>query len=225
MMRDAILGLRALLAGQEFDLDDQTLKLQRPNGPFCWDLLPQVRPRVPIYLGARGPRTTKLAGELADGILIEMYVAPTEIPVRLRNFELGARQAGRDLNELNVVCNMYTFASAGGKVDNRMRAQIAYYLRHAVSDEVAARAGLDLGEVAAVRTTVESNGHWEAASLVSREMVDAFCVAGTPEMCLSKLREYKAAGVKHAILLPIGGDLNLALEIGAEYAKEDQNDA
>jgi 5,10-methylenetetrahydromethanopterin reductase len=167
---------------------------------------------------------TKLAGELADGILVEMHVPPSEIPMRLRNFELGARQAGRDMNELNVVCNMHTFASADRKVDNRMRAQIAYYLGHAVSDDVAARAGLDLDAVATVRATVESSGHWEATSLVSREMVDAFCVAGTPEMCLNKLREYKAAGVKHAILLPIGGDINLALEIGAEYAKADQDD-
>ncbi|MBI2940157.1 MAG: LLM class flavin-dependent oxidoreductase [Chloroflexi bacterium] len=217
MMREAIDGTRALLAGETFECQGKKLKLQ---GTFSWDVLPQVRPRIPIYVGARGPKMTQLTGELADGIILELWVAPTEIAERRYHLERGARRAGRDPAELEMACLVHIFASADGQIDDCVRTHLAHWLARRVSDEVAAGAGLDLEAVAAVRAAVAREGRWSAASLVTRPMVDAFCAAGTPEQCLAKLREYRQAGVTLPILFPFGGDANLALEIGAEFARE-----
>ena len=45
-------------------------------------------------------------------------------------------------------------------------------------------------------------------------------MAGDPDTCMRKLREYQVAGIKHAICMPFGGDLHLALEIGAAFANQ-----
>jgi 5,10-methylenetetrahydromethanopterin reductase len=215
-MREAIQGVRALLAGETFELDGKALKLQ---STFSWELLAQARPRVPIYVGARGPKMTQLAGETADGLIVELWVSPAEIAERRHNLELGARKADRDPAGIDLACNVHIYASTDGQLDDRLRAHIAGWLARVVSDEVATTAGLDLEAVAAVRSAVARDGKWSAARIVTRPMVNAFCVAGRPDDCLAKLHEYRQAGVTLPILFPFGGDPELALAIGADYAR------
>ena len=107
LIRDAILGLRALLTGQEYELDGKHITLRTNTPIYSWDLPSEVRKHMPIYLGARGPKITQLAGELADGVIIELYVPVTEIAPRLQNFYLGSQAAGRDPESLDVVMNLH----------------------------------------------------------------------------------------------------------------------
>jgi 5,10-methylenetetrahydromethanopterin reductase len=220
MMKDTILGLRCLLAEQEFEYEGKLLKLRIPEQIFSWDLPKQVRARIPIYLGARGPRMTQLAGELADGILLELYLPSTEIKKRLKNLEIGAKKVNRDPTEINVTLNVHIYVTENGELGKDIRSHIANWIAHRVSDEVAEDAGLDLKAIELVRSSVRNEGHWAAASLVDRQMVEAFCAAGTPDKCLEKLREYQSVGITRAILLPFGGDLDLTIEVGGEFARK-----
>ena len=59
LMRDHLLVLRRLLAGEQVDYegDADPARVQLGFRP----------PRVPVYLGALGPRMLRLAGEASDG--------------------------------------------------------------------------------------------------------------------------------------------------------------
>jgi 5,10-methylenetetrahydromethanopterin reductase len=224
MMREATEGIRTLIAGGTFELNGHDLKLQTTEPIYAWELPKPVRRHVPIYLAGRGPKMTQLVGEIADGLLIELYVPPTEVPERLAQMRIGAERAGRDPATLEVACNIHITASRDGELDERLRSHIARWYATRVSDDVIARAGLDPAEVAHVQGRVEREGHTAAGADVTRPMVDALCAAGTPDACRKKLLEYQAAGVTHAILMPFGGDPDLAIQVGAEYLRAERGE-
>ena len=55
---------------------------------------------------------------------------------------------------------------------------------------------------------------WEAAPYVTQEMMDAFGVTGTPDQCLQKLERYYQAGINLPLIMPLGCNVSLALELG-----------
>lgn len=220
IMRECITGIRTLLAGKEFVLNDQPLLLRSREQIYMWDLPPLPEKKTPIYLGGRGPKMTQLAGEIADGLLVELYVAPTEIPERLRELHIGARAAGRDPASLEVACNIHITVTQDGAIDERVREHMAGWYATRVPPEAVARANLDVQEVERMTNVVRSDGRAAAASLVTRPMVQNLCVAGTVEECAAKLKEYQATGVTHAILMPFGGDPNLVIDVGAECKRQ-----
>jgi Luciferase-like monooxygenase len=57
---------------------------------------------VPIYLAAEGQRTLRLAGRVADGVVVGLGLSPEVIGLSLEAIAEGAREAGRRLTDLDV---------------------------------------------------------------------------------------------------------------------------
>jgi 5,10-methylenetetrahydromethanopterin reductase len=58
---------------------------------FTWS-----RAAVPLYFAASGPRTLRLAGRIADGVVIRTGIAPEIVRESIRQVREGAAEAGRD---------------------------------------------------------------------------------------------------------------------------------
>lgn len=88
VMRDYLVTLRRLLAGETVTYDGPAVKLSGLSlgGAF---------PRVPVYLAALGPQMLRLAGECADGASLN-WCAPEQIAWSRERIAEGARRAGRD---------------------------------------------------------------------------------------------------------------------------------
>ncbi|MDO8476376.1 MAG: LLM class flavin-dependent oxidoreductase, partial [Candidatus Rokubacteria bacterium] len=56
---------------------------------------------------ALGPRMCELAGEVADGVLLN-WIPPSAVPASLRHVEAGAKRAGRSLAEVDVSVSVRT---------------------------------------------------------------------------------------------------------------------
>lgn len=93
-MRDQLLALRGLLAGQTV-MRDATFTLHGARLAFH-------PPPVPVFLGALGPQMLRLAGEAADGAALN-WCGPEEVAWSRRRIAEGARRAGRDPSEIRVV--------------------------------------------------------------------------------------------------------------------------
>lgn len=65
---------------------------------------------IPIYVGATGPRMLELAGEIADGVLLNYMVSPKYNDEAMDRIAVGARRAGRRLEQIDrpqlVVCSV-----------------------------------------------------------------------------------------------------------------------
>ncbi|MBI1801713.1 MAG: LLM class flavin-dependent oxidoreductase [Chloroflexi bacterium] len=95
LMRDYLLTLRRLLAGERVDYDGQAVKLRGVRLAF-------TPPRVPVYLGALGPQMLRLAGEAADGACLN-WCTPEQIAWSRERAAEGARRAGRDPAAMQIV--------------------------------------------------------------------------------------------------------------------------
>ncbi|HTO11176.1 MAG TPA: LLM class flavin-dependent oxidoreductase [Candidatus Binatia bacterium] len=57
---------------------------------------------VPIYLSAEGPRTLELAGEIADGVIVNVGLTPELVRDAVAHVHAGARRAGRDPSAIDL---------------------------------------------------------------------------------------------------------------------------
>lgn len=95
LMRDYLVTLRALLAGEQVDYDGAVTRLHGIR-------LGIQPPRTPVYLGALGPEMLRLGGELADGVALNWCTAEQVAWSRDRIAE-GAARAGRDPAAVRVI--------------------------------------------------------------------------------------------------------------------------
>jgi alkanesulfonate monooxygenase SsuD/methylene tetrahydromethanopterin reductase-like flavin-dependent oxidoreductase (luciferase family) len=94
-MRDYLTTLRALLAGETVDYEGTAVKLH------CFSLSIKP-PRVPVVLGALGPRMLELAGEASDGAALN-WCTPEQIAWSRERVAEGARKAGRDPADVKMI--------------------------------------------------------------------------------------------------------------------------
>ncbi len=95
LMRDYTVTLRRLLAGEVVEYDGEVVKLHGVALGFR-------PPRVPVYVGALGPRMLALAGELADGAALN-WCTPEQVAWSRTLIAQGAARAGRDPAQVRVV--------------------------------------------------------------------------------------------------------------------------
>lgn len=90
VMRDYLNVLHGLLAGETVTYKGPMLHVRDAAVGAAADL-----PRVPVYLGALGAQMLRLAGELADGALLN-WATPDRIAASRRLVAEGAARTGRD---------------------------------------------------------------------------------------------------------------------------------
>ena len=56
-----------------------------------------------IIIAAHGPRTIEVAGEVADGVLLQVGVHPGSVEVARQHLEAGARRAGRNPEDIEMI--------------------------------------------------------------------------------------------------------------------------
>ena len=96
-MREYVTTLRAIFAGEEPPQDNQRFRTAfRFMGP-------QPRADLPIYMAALSPGMLRLAGEIADGVVLWLcnpdYIRQVVIP----ELRTGRERAGKDLDGFDVV--------------------------------------------------------------------------------------------------------------------------
>ena len=64
---------------------------------FTW-----ARPSVPLFLAASGPKTLRLAGQIADGVVVRTGIRPDIIRDSIAQVHAGAREAGRDPDSVEM---------------------------------------------------------------------------------------------------------------------------
>jgi 5,10-methylenetetrahydromethanopterin reductase len=220
-MRESVAGLRSLLAGGEAKWGGGTRRMMVDRPWFEGAALPSGR-GVPIYVGAVGPKMTALAGEIADGLLLEMEALRELLPARLELFRAAAASSGRDQSKLETVKLILT--SVGPDVRSREGPRAHHnalgWAAKSVamlSDDVVHQLGWDAARVARVRGHWAS-GEWEAGkSAMTPDMARAFVAAGPPDHVLEVVRDTVRTGVSLPVLIPYGGDLRPVLDAGARY--------
>ena len=217
---------KPLLAMREtVELLRRLLRLERVtfHGEFHWvdgielDVIHGRRePRqVPIMIGATGLQMMELAGEIADGVVLNYCVPPEYNDEALEHIERGARQAGRRLEDLDrpqlVVCSV---DPDRGRALDTSRELLTQYL--AQQPHIAKASGVAPQVVAEIQSILGWPATHEqiqqAKHLVSDELITRITASGTPEEARAKVQQYIDHGATVPILYPVGGDVRLLVD-------------
>lgn len=116
LMREYLPALRSLLAGDEVSADGRYVSLEKVRLDFA----PAEAPRV--YAAAEGPKTLRLAGAVADGVVLDSKHTVDEVSAAVEAVREGRREAGRT-GSPDVVA--YVVAAFGADAERRVRADLA----------------------------------------------------------------------------------------------------
>lgn len=178
----------------------------RYNGASCKQTW--FRGRIPIYIAASGPKTLQLAGEIADGVVINTGLLPDIIKDSIEQVKIGCARAGRSIEDVDMWWLPLTNVA-----DDRARAidEIAMTLASAgshlsrfttrgkhIPDDL-------LDKIKRLGECYKSDQHDKPDS-TNRELIkelglldylaDRFSIAGTPNDCIGKLEQAINAGAR-----------------------------
>ena len=195
--REAVVQTRRLLSGEEVTYKSPTLTVDRVR------LESDPPPRVPIFLGARGPRILRAAGEVADGVVIGSIASPSGLAYALEAVADGARDAGRDRADVEVVSWVgVTLADDGARALDELRPRTAHVIAgHRTPVEVLERVGLTRARIEDLRRVYGERGTAGTAPLITAEEVSLFALVGTPAECRERIAALARVGVTELGLL------------------------
>jgi 5,10-methylenetetrahydromethanopterin reductase len=180
--------VRSLLGGRRVALDDgRSVSLSL-----------RVDPPPEIWISALGPRAMRLAGELADGVLLN-WCPPERVAFARERVREAAEAAGRDPARIKVA--VYVRACVGTEEDAALaelrRAAAEYaglpaYRRQFDSVGLGAEAGV----AAEVRGTAD-------VERVPETLVRAVCLLGDAPQALRRLQTFREAGADLPVVYPV----------------------
>jgi 5,10-methylenetetrahydromethanopterin reductase len=176
---------------------------------------------IPIYIGATGPKMLELAGEIADGVLLNYMVSPKYNDDALERIEAGAKRVGRRVEDIDrpqlVVCSVDRDRK---KALDAARILLTQYLGqqpHIMKASGVAQSLIDkINEIVDWPATHEEIVR--ASAYVPDDIVQMVSASGTPEDCRTKVSEYIAHGATCPVLYPLGDDVELMIDTFAAAA-------
>ncbi len=184
----ALIGtLRGLLSGERVQIEREALQLS---------LVPQDP--VPIWISALGPRAVRLAGEVADGVLLN-WCSPERVATAVTELREGAEAAGRDPSAVTVA--VYVRAGLGMDEDEAIRAMRTAAGEYASSPAYARQfVRMGLGDQAAAAAAAHASGRPDD---VPEALVRAVCLLGDEAAAGERLNAYRESGADLPVVYPV----------------------
>ena len=217
-MRETIEAVRALLADQHVTYEGEFVHLDGVELDYVHQ---ERRPKdVPIYIGATGMQMMELAGEIADGVVLNYLVSPIYNDKAMDHLERGARRAGRSATDLDrpqlVVCSLDEDRAAALDAARLLVTQYLGQQPHIMKASGVPESLLE--DISKVLTWPATAEEVEAASkFVPDEVVQMITASGTAEECKAKVAEYVHRGCTCPVLYPLGSDVHAMIDAFADW--------
>ncbi|WP_217548173.1 LLM class flavin-dependent oxidoreductase [Streptomyces sp. GbtcB6] len=218
-MREGIGMLRALLAGEEWEFPGGVRSRLRDPGPGS--------PRssrspgnpgnpgtgIPLHLAASGPKNLRLAGEIADGVILLSGVSPRTLAQATARVREGA--AGRE-GRLPLTVSAFCAVTDDIEAEARQLKPICASIAQNGGAPFLALAGIDVHvpeKVEGIYPDLVHAEDWKAAvdicsAWISDEnalrFAEEFCLFGTADEIAARLRALPASGVTGVFLQHVG---------------------
>lgn len=193
-MREYVEIIRLLLSGS--DASYQGKFFQFKGFPkLVWEPL-----RIPIYFGSSGSRMFQLAGEVADGVILNSIATPAHVHHARDMIKLGAAQSGRDPAKSTIAASViYAVADNVGEAAQAAKEDILFYLGYPEINPILEQSGFT-EEAETIRRANRGSGKAEALALISERMLESLAMYGEAQHCRAKLGEWIRAGLDVPII-------------------------
>jgi probable F420-dependent oxidoreductase len=196
-MREFVEVLRLCFAGEPFSFAGDFYTL--PKSRLSIEMVGDRKPK--IVIGALNPRMLRLAGEVADGVLLNTLPA-SAVGWAVQRVREGERRAARPAGS----CRIHGLLRLGiGDRDRHLAIGRQSLFGYCVADGYAralARAGFEL-EVKAAREAHRAGHRNEALAAISDDMVDSIEIVGDERRIEEALIGYLKAGIESPVVIPL----------------------
>ncbi len=194
--------IRDLTAGKQVSYDGQTIQMTWADAGV-----------PPVWVAGYGPKVLRSAGRIADGIILQ-FADPELIKWCLGFVREGAEEAGRDFSTIRVMSATAIWVSENLDTAREHVRWFPALVSNHVVDLVSRYKPEELPEglTAYVRDREGYNylHHCEVGSsnaeFVSDEIVDRFCIVGSVEEHIRRLKELQEIGVTQFNIYLMCGD-------------------
>jgi len=198
-VRETVAILRQALAGGKTDFAGATVRSRGLR--LGWT---PERP-VPIYLAALRERMLELAGEIGDGLIVNLFPL-TALPRILAAYRRGAALGSRDASRDEIVCRFQVAVTDDvAAARNLIRFGFAGYVAQPVYNAYFRWCGFE-AEAEAVAKAFAAGDRAASAAAMSDAMIDRIAILGSAERCREQIAEFVAAGVTTPVIAPVATD-------------------
>ncbi len=188
MMREYVALVRECLSGEAVTFEGDFWQVKR------FRLAVRLGERRPkIVLAALNPQMLRLAGEVADGVLLN-YIPAAHVSTAIEQV-----RAGGDATIMGYV------HAAVGDLERSANSARKDLFNYAMADGYAnmfraAGFGSEVDELRARQADKDREG---ALAAISHDMIQAIDFIGSPDDVTSFVRSYIDAGIEHPVLMPL----------------------
>jgi probable F420-dependent oxidoreductase len=194
-MRETVAVLRQMLAGERVTFAGKTVRTRN------FRLVSPPPKPVPIYIAALMPPMLELAGEIADGVILN-FMPVDAVPRMLAHVRAGAERAGRDPAAIEVVARFQTVVTDDvAPARNAIRHMMGPYFATTVYNRFVAWCGF-ADEARAIDAAWRARDRERNVGAVTDAMIDRLAIIGPADYCLERLAEFAAAGVTTPMIQP-----------------------
>lgn len=212
--RETIELLRCLFSGEKSNYQGETL---RSKG---FKLMETPSTKVPIFIGAIGPKMLALAGEIADGVILNDFTPPDRLGWALEQIDLGAKRAGRRAEDLEIVKRRGIFIADDLQAGLEFfRTYIGFYGAAPAYQQIMVGLGYEK-TVEAIKQGYAERNRAAVKQAVSDEMVARLFAFGSRTDCQAIVRADLSAGIDTSVVSPQGTSAE-EYAVGAEAFSRD----
>ena len=197
-LRQAVVDIKGLVNGESIEYNGNSLRLPWAGAS-----------RTDVYVAAYGPKVLALAGEVGDGFILQL-ADPSIAEWTIKAVRDAASAAGRNPDDIYICVAAPAYVTDGspealahardqlrwfgGMVGNHVADIVERYgetgsgVPQALTDYIKERKGYDYNQHGKA-----GNDHTD---FVPDEIIDRFCIIGTPEEHLRRIEELEALGVQ-----------------------------
>jgi alkanesulfonate monooxygenase SsuD/methylene tetrahydromethanopterin reductase-like flavin-dependent oxidoreductase (luciferase family) len=207
-LREYIEAMRLILSGQKTSYHGTYVSYD--NVGLGWE---PCRPHVPLYCAATSKTGLRLAGQIADGVVLNAACSPEYTVNAIKILSESAEAAGRDFAKFEI-CQIINCSvdDDHGKALDAIRWEIATKfdpVQLAFNAGPRVRVGephIRMEDVPGFEEAYRRGGMEALVKAVPDSYVEGLTASGTPAEVMARVQRYRDAGVKIPLLRPATAD-------------------
>jgi 5,10-methylenetetrahydromethanopterin reductase len=167
---------------------------------------------IPVYVGGEGPHMCRMAAKHANGLLFNGS-HPDDLAWAAEQVERGLDERPDEYGAFDFAAYASVSIAENGDAARKAARPPVAFIAAGAPPPVIERHGLDAERAEAIGDSISAGEFSAAFDRVSEAMVEAFCMAGTPETVESRLRAVLEHADSIVVSSPLGPDLETAIDL------------
>ncbi len=210
-IREAVQIIRDITGGKRVNIDGNIYKISGVKLNFK---IPQP---VPVFVGAQGPKMLSLAAEIGDGVLINAS-NPKDFETAFASIDEGLAKAGKKRSDVEVVAATAFSIDKDPEKARQAAIPVVAFIVAGSPEPLLQKHGIQVEAANKIKDAIVKGDWGNVFGQVKPEMMEAFSIVGTPDVCVEKIDRLLKMGVTLFITgSPIGPKIHKSIEL---FSKE-----